>query len=54
MNNYRIKYNDNVVEMTKPNSTMLIYKIPYKNIEKNNLGFVIPQSIHRVHSVRPE
>lgn len=42
MNNYRIKYNDNVVEMTKPNSTMLIYKIPYKNIEKNNLGFVIP------------
>lgn len=42
MNNYRIKYNDHSVEMTKPNSTMLVYKIPYKNIVENNPGFIIP------------
>lgn len=42
INNYIIKCNNNAVEMTKPNSTMLIYKIPYKDIEARKLGFLIP------------
>ena len=39
---YIIKYNDGAVEMTKPNSTILIYKIPYTNLKALNPGFVIP------------
>ena len=39
---YIIKYNDGAVEMTKPNSTILIYKIPYTNLKAMKPGFVIP------------
>lgn len=39
---YIIKYNDGAVEMTKPNSTILIYQIPYTNLKALNPGFVIP------------
>lgn len=42
INNYIIKCNNNSVEMSRPNSTMLIYKIPYKDIEARKLGFLIP------------
>lgn len=39
---YLLKYNNGSVEMTKPNSTMLIYKIPYSSIRSKNTGFIIP------------
>lgn len=39
---YLLKYNNGSVEMTKPNSTMLIYKIPYNAIQSKNSGFIIP------------
>ncbi len=39
---YNIKYNGRSVEMTKPNSTMIIYKIPYADIEKKKIGVLIP------------
>lgn len=39
---YIIKYNDSAVEMTKPNSTILIYKVPYTNLKATKSGFVIP------------
>lgn len=39
---YIIKYNDGAVEMTKPNSTILIYKVPYTNLKAMKSGFVIP------------
>ena len=39
---YIIKYNDGAVEMTKPNSTILVYKIPYTNLKAVKPGFVIP------------
>ena len=35
---YNIKYNGRSVEMTKPNSTMIVYKIPYADIEKKISG----------------
>ncbi len=41
-NHYIIKRNNNSVEMTKPNSTMLVYKIPYRDIEMKKIGFLIP------------
>ena len=41
LSNYVVKMNGKAVELTKPNSTMLIYKIPYKDIEKGNVGFII-------------
>ena len=39
---YIIKYSGRSVEMTKPNSTMLIYKIPYSDIENRRIGIMIP------------
>lgn len=39
---YNIKYNGRSVEMTKPNSTMIVYKIPYADIEKKKIGVLIP------------
>lgn len=39
---YILKYNNGSVEMTKPNSTMLIYKIPYNAIQSKNSGFIVP------------
>lgn len=39
---YLVKYNGNSVEMSKPNSTMLVYKIPYSEIKKKKTGFIIP------------
>lgn len=39
---YVVKYNGNSVEMSKPNSTMLVYKISYSDIEKKKVGFIIP------------
>lgn len=39
---YLLKYNNGSVEMTKPNSTMLLYKIPYASIQTKNVGFIIP------------
>ena len=39
---YILKYNNGSVEMTKPNSTMLIYKIPYNAIQTKNSGFIVP------------
>lgn len=39
---YILKYNNGSVEMTKPNSTMLIYKIPYSAIKAKNAGFIVP------------
>ena len=39
---YMIKYSGRSVELTKPNSTMLVYKIPYKDIENKRIGFQIP------------
>lgn len=39
---YEVKYNGNSVEMSKPNSTMLVYKIPYSEIKKKKTGFIIP------------
>ena len=39
---YNIKYNGRSVEMTKPNSTMIVYKIPYVDIEKKKIGVLIP------------
>ena len=44
INNYVIKRNNNSVEMTKPNSTMLLYKIPYKDIAARKIGFIIPNN----------
>lgn len=41
-NRYIIKYNAGAVEMTKPNSTILLYKIPYKKLEAKRPGFMIP------------
>lgn len=39
---YNIKFNDGSVEMTKPNSTMMVYKIPYASIQSKHIGFIIP------------
>lgn len=41
-NRYIIKYNNGAIEMTKPNSTILVYKIPYVSLESKKTGFVIP------------
>ncbi len=41
-NRYIIKYNNGAIEMTKPNSTILVYKIPYVSLESKKPGFVIP------------
>ena len=49
---YIIKYNDGAVEMTKPNSTILIYKIPYTNLKALNPGFVIPIFCERSQTYR--
>lgn len=38
---FSLKYNDGAVEMTKPGSTMLIYKIPYINLKAHKPGFMI-------------
>ena len=39
---YRIKYSNRSVEMSKPNSTILLYKIPYRDVEKKRINFTIP------------
>ncbi len=38
---YQISTVDHAVEMSKPNSTILIYKFRYKDIETKRLGFII-------------
>ena len=40
-NKFIIKYSEHSVEMTKPNSTIIVYKIPYENIEKKKIGVMI-------------
>lgn len=38
---YIIKTNGRAVEMSKPNSTILLYKLPYDALKKNDPGFII-------------
>ena len=39
---YIIRYSGHSVEMSKPSSTVLIYKIPYRDLQLKNYGFEIP------------
>ena len=39
---YVVRYNRHSIEMTKPNSTILVYRIPYKDVESKKIGFQIP------------
>lgn len=41
---YIIRYSGHSVEMSKPNSTVLVYKIPYRDLEVKNYGFQIPNA----------
>lgn len=41
-NKYIVRMFGHSVEMTKPNSTMLVYKIPYQDIVMGRVGFNIP------------
>lgn len=38
---YIVKQNNHSVEMTKPNSTILVYRIPYRDVERKRIGFTI-------------
>lgn len=38
---YMVKYSGNSVELSKPNSTMLVYKFPYSDLERRRIGFKI-------------
>ena len=40
--NYTIKYSGRTIEMSRPGSTMLIYKIPYVDIVRKRIGVIIP------------
>lgn len=39
---YTIRYSGYSVEMSKPSSTVLVYKIPYRDLKLKNYGFDIP------------
>ena len=39
---YTIRYSGHSVEMSKPSSTVLAYKIPYRDLKLKNYGFEIP------------
>ena len=39
---YTIRYSGHSVEMSKPSSTVLVYKIPYRDLKLKNYGFEIP------------
>ena len=39
--NYTVKTNGNASEMSKPNSTMLVYKVAYSDLEKGDIGFIL-------------
>ena len=39
---YIIRYSGHSVEMSKPSSTVIIYKIPYRHLQLKNYGFEIP------------
>ena len=41
-NKYTIRYSGHSVEMSKPSSTVLVYKIPYRDLKLKNYGFEIP------------
>lgn len=41
---YIIRYSGHSVEMSRPNSTVLVYKIPYRDLEVKNYGFQIPNA----------
>ena len=38
---YNIKYNGRSVEMSKPSSTILVYKIPYEDVANKRIGVMI-------------
>ena len=42
--NYIVKTNGNASEMSKPNSTMLVYKVAYSDLEKGDIGFILPNN----------
>ena len=50
---YNIKYNDWYMGMTKPNNTMIGYKIPYADIEKKKIGVIIPNQFINICMIQP-
>lgn len=41
MTKYTIRYSGQSVEMSRPSSTILVYKIPYRDVKLRNYGFSI-------------